>query len=281
MLMDASLLENVTDPSVLFDEFVSAEQSYVIAARVSGVIDSAFPDGRPEIPAEEVVDEEAEEAAVDETDNPTPEVDVTEEEVTQADVESVAEHIASSNSITNILVFADTDFLSDRLWVQVAQFLGRRIPQPFANNGDLIINALDNLSGSADLVSIRSRGRYSRPFTRVLDLQRTADDRLRTEEAELLERLTETEASLAELNQTEDGQLIGQITPEIQAEIDRFNEELLDTRRRLRDVQYQLTEDIERLGSNLKAINTALIPVLLTLLVLLAHYLRSQRRKLA
>ncbi|MDP6651907.1 MAG: ABC transporter, partial [Gammaproteobacteria bacterium] len=123
--------------------------------------------------------------------------------------------------------------------------------------------------------------RYSRPFTRVLDLQRTADDRLRTEEAELLERLTETEASLAELNQTEDGQPIGQITPEIQAEIDRFNEELLDTRRRLRDVQYQLTEDIERLGSNLKAINTALIPVLLTLLMLLAHYLRSQRRMLA
>ena len=104
---------------------------------------------------------------------------------------------------------------------------------------------------------------------------------MRTEEAELLERLTETEASLAELNQTEDGQLIGQITPEIQAEIDRFNEELLDTRRRLRDVQYQLTEDIERLGSNLKAINTALIPVLLTLLLLLAHYLRSQRGKLA
>ena len=281
MLMDASLLENVTDPSILFDEFVSAERSYVIAARVSGVIDSAFPDGRPEIPAEEIVDEEAEETPVDETENPAPDAEVTEKELTEADVESVAEHIASSNSITNILVFADTDFLSDRLWVQIAQFLGRRIPQPFANNGDLIINALDNLSGSADLVSIRSRGRYSRPFTRVLDLQRTADDRLRTEEAELLERLTETEASLAELNQTEDGQLIGQITPEIQAEIDRFNEELLDTRRRLRDVQYQLTEDIERLGSNLKAINTALIPVLLTLLLLLAHYLRSQRGKLA
>ncbi|MDP6536879.1 MAG: Gldg family protein [Gammaproteobacteria bacterium] len=278
MLMDAGLLENVTDPSVLFDEFVSAEQRYVIAARVSGVIDSAFPDGRPEIPVEEVVDEEAEEEPVDETENPAPDAEVTEEEVTEVDVEPVAEHIASSNSITNILVFADTDFLSDRLWVQVAQFLGRRIPQPFANNGDLIINALDNLSGSADLVSIRSRGRYSRPFTRVLDLQRTADDRLRTEEAELLERLTETEASLAELNQTEDGQPLGQITPEIQAEIDRFNEELLDTRRRLRDVQYQLTEDIERLGSNLKAINTALIPVLLTLLMLLAHYLRSQRR---
>ena len=270
MLMDASLVENVTDPSVLFDEFVSSNQSYVIAARVSGILNSAFPEGRPVIPVEP-----AEQEATDE--EPTAE----ETEVPVGDAEPVIEHIPSTEAVANIVVFADTDFLSDRLWVQVAQFLGRRIPQPFANNGDLIINSLDNLSGSADLVSIRSRGRYSRPFTRVLDLQREADDRLRTEEAELLDRLAETEASLAELNQTEDGQPLGLITPEIQAEIDRFNQELLDTRRRLRDVQYQLTEDIERLGTNLKAINIALIPVLLTLLLLLAHYLSVQRRKTA
>ena len=79
----------------------------------------------------------------------------------------------------------------------------------------------------------------------------------------MLERLAETEAALAELNQDESGDLIGQVTPEIQSEVDRFNEEMLATRRSLRDVQYQLTEDIEQLGSNLKLINTALIPVIL------------------
>ena len=47
MLMNASLLEDVLDPSVLFDEFVSANERYTIAARVSGVISSAFPEGRP------------------------------------------------------------------------------------------------------------------------------------------------------------------------------------------------------------------------------------------
>jgi len=193
----------------------------------------------------------------------------------------VTAHLGSTQESVNILIFADTDILTDRLWVQVAQFLGQRIPQPFANNGDLVINALDNLSGGADLVSIRSRGQYSRPFTRVLDLQREADDRLRIEESELLERVAETEAQLAELNQTEDGQPIGQITPQIQAEIDRFNEELVQTRRRLRDVQFQLTEDIERLGSTLKWINTALIPAILTLILLLVSFLRAQRRRKA
>ena len=267
MMMDASLLESVTDPSILFDEFVSDEQSYTLAARVSGSIDSAFPAGRPLVEVDEV--EEVEEEAVEEE-------TIAEDGVTQ---EVLVEHLSSSNGEVNIVIFADTDLLSDRLWVQVSQFLGQRIPQPFANNGDIVINTLDNLSGGADLVSIRSRGRYSRPFTRVVNLQREADDRLRTEEAALMESLAATEASLAELNQGEDGQLIGQITPEIQAEIDGFNEELLSTRRSLRNVQFQLTEDIERLGSNLKAINTMMIPILLTLLVLFGHFMRVRRRK--
>ena len=288
MLMDASLLENVADPSVLFDEFVSSEQSYVLAARVSGDLGSAFPDGRPVVQEE---GEETEDGTIDPTNNAASEnPDLAQEIIdseengdgiveADAEEEELPEHITATTGAANIVVFADTDFLSDRMWVQVAQFLGRRIPQPFANNADLIINALDNLSGSADLVSIRSRGRYSRPFTRVLDLQRKADDRLRTEEGELLSRLAETETSLAELNQAEDGELVGQITPEIQSEIDRFNDELLETRRRLRDVQYQLTADIERLGANLKAIDTALVPILLTIVLLMMHYMRIQRRK--
>lgn len=268
MLMDVGLLEDVTDPSILFDEFVSEGISHTIAARISGVIETAFPDGRP---INEV-------AATDE------EVVAAEEEINDAvaaEEESISEHLSSSNSEVNILVFADTDMLGDRMWVQVGQFLGQRIPRPFSNNGDMVINALDNLSGGADLSGIRSRGTYSRPFTRVLQLQRQADDRLRAEEAELLDRLAEAEASLAELNQDENGELIGQITPEIQAEVDRFNEQMLETRRSLRDVQYQLTEDIEQLGANLKLINTVLIPVLLSLLALMLSYLRAQRRKSA
>ena len=284
MLMDRTFIESVTDPSVLFDEFESVEQSFVIAARISGIIESAFPDGRP------IAEEESEEATIGvEEGDATTEVEVTEdnsadeviaiEDDMEIEEEPFPEHIASSNGVVSIVAFADTDVLSDRMWVQVTQFLGQRIPQPFANNGDIVINALENLSGGADLSSIRSRGRYSRPFTRVLDLQRQADDRLREEESELLDSLAATESELAQLNQDEDGNPIGELTPEIQAEIDRFNAEMVETRRRLRDVRFQLTEDIERLGTNLKAANTALIPILLTIFVLIAHLLRVQRSK--
>lgn len=285
MLMDAALVENMTDPSILFDEFQSQGTSYVLAARVSGEITSAFPGGRPEVPDDTASDDDQDDADAAQdspdsasSDNPA----ISESDAAETPEEAPAEmHLAQTQSPANIVLFADTDFLTDRLWVQVAQFLGQRIPQPFANNGDLLINSLDNLSGGADLVSIRSRGTYSRPFTRVIALQREADDRLRTEEADLLNRLSETEAALAELNQDEDGNPLGQLTPEIQAEIDRFNGEMLDTRRRLRDVQFQLTEDIDQLGANLKAINTGMVPVLLTIFALLAHYTRLRRRRSA
>ena len=274
MLMNASLLEDVLDPSVLFDEFVSANERYTIAARVSGVISSAFPEGRP-VSKDAAADASEEEAEADDG-NDSEEARI---EKANSDSATVEGHLTRTSGETNILLFADTDVLTDRLWVQVAQFMGQRIPQPYANNGDFVINALDNLSGGADLVSIRSRGRYSRPFERVVKLQREADDRLRTEEAALLERLAETEEQLAALNTDEGGQLLGQLTPEIQTEIDRFNAELLDTRRSLRDVQFQLTADIEALGSNLKWFNTAAIPMLLTVIALFISLTRARRRR--
>ena len=274
MLMDRSFVESVTDPTLLFDEFESEDRSFVIAARVSGLIETAFPDGQPTIAETE------EESSFDEEegDEEVLEPDAS-DNVTEVSEEVGVEHISASTEPSNILVFADSDILSDRLWVQVTQFFGQRIPQPFANNGDLIINSMDNLSGGADLSSIRSRGRYSRPFTKVLTLQREADDRLRQEEGELLGRVAETEASLAELSMDEDGNPIGELTTEIQTEIDRFNAELIDTRRRLREVRFQLTEDIEQLGSNLKAANTVLVPILLTLFFLGRYYFRSRRSR--
>ena len=274
MLMDAGVIQDMDDPSVLYDEFVSANQRFTVAARISGEINTAFPDGAPQ-----VAEENAEEAAGDAdvvSDALVPEESA---DSGEAEAEAVVEHLNSSAAEVNLIVVADTDILSDRLWVQVAQFLGQRIPQPFANNGDFVVNALDNLSGGADLVSIRSRGRYSRPFTRVLDLQREADDRLRQEEAELLETLTASQTTLNELSQDSEGNPILQITPEVQQEIDRVNAEMLETRRRLRDVRFQLNADIEQLGANLKLVNTALVPVLLTILLLALAYLRAQRRK--
>ncbi len=271
MLMEAALIQDITEPSLLFDEFEPTEESYTLAARISGVVNSAFPDGPPPPPPEEE-EADAETVTAEDEDTGAEETEISEEE-------EIVPHIAQSAEPVNIVLFADTDLMSDRMWVQVAQFLGQRIPQPFANNGDMIVNALDNLAGGANLASIRSRGTYSRPFNRVIEMQRQADDRLREEEAELLARLADTEAEVARLSQNEEGEPLEQLAPEIQAEINQFNQEMIDTRRRLRDVQFQLTEDIERLGANLQWLNTLLVPVLLSVLVLGIYLLRARRRR--
>jgi len=267
-LMDAPLFKALTDPTILLDEFQATGERYTIVARVSGPVQTAFPGGRPvpaAEPAAEPVDAAAgADAAPSAEPSPTPAVE-----------EPVAAHLSESNGPVNIILVADSDMLNDRLWVQIQSFFGQRIGQAFASNGDFIMNSLDNLSGNAELVTIRSRGRYARPFLTVMELQREADLRLREEETQLLQNLQQTEAQIAALSSTQDG---NQLSDEQRAEIDRFNEQQLETRRRLREVQLQLNQDIERLGSVLKFVNTALVPILLIAFVLLMGFLRGRRR---
>src|SRR5690606_29307437 len=144
----------------------------------------------------------------------------------------------------NVIAVADTDLLSDRMWVQVQDFFGQRIPQPWADNGSFVINALDNLSGTDALISIRSRGRFARPFVVVEDLQRQAESRFREKEEVLQQRLAETEAKLAELQNSDPEQAM-QLTTEQQAALQGFMQEKLRIRKELREVRYQLNANIE------------------------------------
>jgi ABC-type uncharacterized transport system involved in gliding motility auxiliary subunit len=255
MLMEGEFFKALTDPTILMDEFSPSDMRYTIAARVSGNVRTAFPDGPPPAPLEQ------------ETDTP-------EEPLTAPVV--LPPHLNESTGTMNVVIVADTDMLGDRLWVQIQNFLGQRVPQPFASNGDFIMNALDNLAGNSELVTIRSRGRYARPFLAVIELQRDADDRLRQEETELLANLRQTEQQITALNASREG---SGPSPEQQAEIDRFYDQQLETRRRLREVQLTLNREIESLGAKLKFINTALVPILLILFVLMMGYLRRRRRE--
>lgn len=257
MLMGTGFFSEMGDPTLLIDEFVSEEQVRTLAARVSGRARSAFPDGLP-------VNDAAEDSAAD-----------TENSAADEPASSAAQHLSESVGDIAVIVVADTDVLADRMWAQSQQVLGQRVINAFASNGDFVINALDNLSGTTALVNIRSRGRYARPFTRVLALQREADERLRAEETRLLQRLSETEQQLTALNQ----EGATSISPEQEAEIDRFLQLQLETRRELRDVQFQLNQEIDRLGTIIKTINTWLIPVLLIVGVLTASLMRSRRRR--
>ncbi|MDY0249914.1 MAG: Gldg family protein [Pseudomonas sp.] len=178
----------------------------------------------------------------------------------------------------NVIVVADTDMLSDRMWVQVQDFFGQRVPQPWADNGSFAINALDNLSGSDALISIRSRGNFNRPFTVVDDLQRRAQEHFRKKEQALQSRLAATEEKLIALQQATDPEQDLQLTAEQQATMQQFLAEKLKLRKELREVRYQLNADIESLGTQLKFLNIGVMPILLTFMLLVLSLSRRIRR---
>jgi ABC-type uncharacterized transport system involved in gliding motility auxiliary subunit len=246
-IVSSELIRFLPDPATLQDDFMPTGEQYVLAARFSGKLESAFPEGPPP-------------AGDDEGDLPQ------------------GDHRPATDGEANLIVVADTDVLSDRMWVQVQNFLGQRIMTAFASNGALVVNALENLVGSSDLISVRSRGTFSRPFERVESLRAEADARYRAQEQALQLELEETERRLEELERGKDQEDLLIISPEQRAELLRFQEEKLRIRKALRDVRRDLDRDIERLGTVLKVANIALVPLLLSVAAILLAMVRARRR---
>ena len=167
-----------------------------------------------------------------------------------------------------IVLVADTDILSDRMWVQIRPFFGQNVMNAFANNGDFAVNALDNMAGSSDLISIRSRATSQRPFTTVEALKRSADERFRAKEQELQQELSETERKLTALQSAKSQDQAQILSPEQKTELDNFLKRKLEIRKELRQVRRQLDAEIESLGTRLKILNIVLMPLLVTLAAL-------------
>ncbi|MEO7775088.1 MAG: Gldg family protein [Steroidobacteraceae bacterium] len=180
----------------------------------------------------------------------------------------------------NAIVVADTDLLSNYLWVREENFFGQRVAQAFANNGDLVWNALDNLAGSSDLISVRGRASFSRPFDTVESLRRAAEDRFRTKEKELEEQLQQTEDKLSALQAQRPDQAARELilTAEQQQELDSFQQRKTAIRRELRAVRLNLNQDIENLGKIVKILNIIVFPLVLVIALALVARLRRRRR---
>lgn len=188
---------------------------------------------------------------------------------------------SASTAGANIVVVADADVLVDQFWVQQSSFFGQTLYTPFANNGDFITNATENLAGSDALISIRSRGTFARPFTRVQAIEMKAEAKFREQEERLQNQLEQTEAQLAQLQsqQAQGGALV--MTDEQQSAIDEFVEQRVAIRKALRDVRYQLERDIDALGNWLKLLNIAAAPFVLVFLLFLIFWVGKRRAPVA
>jgi ABC-type uncharacterized transport system involved in gliding motility auxiliary subunit len=267
----------------MVERFEASGEKQVLAMRLTGSVKSAFPDGPPKEPKPEKKEEPAsdsgkpaEEKAADEKASQ----DKAEEEKVK-----VKPHVAESQVPLNLIVVADTDMLSNAFWVQMRQFYGRRFTTPVANNGDFVLNAVENLSGSSDLIGLRSRGSAHRPFTKIEEMQEAAQEQFKSEEQRLMRQLEETEKKLLTLQggprAAEGADAPKALTEEQKAEVQKFTDELLVTRKALRQVRHDLRKDIDSLRNRLSFLNIALVPFLVTIAAAGLGAARIQRRKRA
>jgi ABC-type uncharacterized transport system involved in gliding motility auxiliary subunit len=150
--------------------------------------------------------------------------------------------------------------------------------QAFANNGDFVTNALDNLSGSSALISIRGRATFSRPFERVEALKRQADDRLQAKALELQQELHQTEGKLTEMQSKRNDKSSMMLTPEQEQALKGFTAEKARVRKELRETQRGLDVDITRLEDWVKVINIAVAPLAVAIAGALILSMRRRRR---
>ncbi len=241
-LLPAQRFAMMADPASLRDGFRPIGQ-LVVAARVSGNATSAFAAGPP------------------------------------AGVAAAPDALKASAKPLNVIVIADSDLLADFMWGQQSNFFGQSIFQPFANNGELVWNALDNLAGSNDLISIRGRASYSRPFDRVNDLRREADAQFRAKQLQLEAELNQTDETLSKLQTAQQGGGSEAIlSADMAREIERFQSEKLRIRKELRATKAGLERDIKTLGMWIKVINILLVPLLFTAVALLVASWHRRRR---
>lgn len=174
----------------------------------------------------------------------------------------------------NIVVIADTDVLDDRFWAQTDPQSGARAP--FADNQGLILNAIESLTGSDDLIGLRARGNTERPFTVVRAMQAEAEARYRQTLDSLRSRLQAAQEEFAQLQQ---GGASATLSDEQNDAMARVQREIAGTRAQLRDVQASLRTGIDRLGRVLAFLNILLVPMLVAAFALVFGAIRRGRAK--
>ncbi len=243
-LYDRDLILNFENFNTLLENYQPLNKNLVIAARIRGQANSAFPERVPK--------------------------------------SNAVEQPIQSGEI-NAIVIADTDFLSDRFWITTQQILGQIIVSPQASNGELVLNAVNNLANEDALIGIRSRGGNLRPFVRVQEIRQAAEQIYRQEEARLIQELKRIEEFLDDFQSDQPKSQKGTIlTSEQQQKIKQIQTSRSDLRIKLREVRRNLDREIRNLKNNMILINTLLAPLIVILLGLFAatYGTRNRDRKL-
>jgi ABC-2 type transport system permease protein len=220
-----------------------------IALHLSGRLQTAFPEGAPQGPLP---------AAEGAPPAPAP--------------------LTESATPAEIVIVADTDFLADEFYMGQGGVAA-------ADNAAFALNAIDILSGSDALVSLRSRAPATRRMELVDRLEAEAQRRIEQRQEDLQTELQQTEASLAELQAQGRGSgffagnLGAELTPEERTALESFRARAIEVRTELRRVERDLRSDIDRLEAVVVFINVWFAPILVAAAGLFLFWRRQRRAR--
>jgi ABC-type uncharacterized transport system involved in gliding motility auxiliary subunit len=250
-LIPVDQVRGMPDPAKILAGFHAQGGPRVIAARVRGVLKSAF--AAPPDPPKGQTRPKDLPAYKSQTDGPA-----------------------------NLVVVADSDILADRFWVRVQDFFGQQQVTPFSDNGAFVANLVGTLAGGDALIGLRSRAPSLAPFEVVDDMQREAEARFRQTEQALQAHLDEATKKLADLRAGRDGVTSAAVvTEEQRTAIEGVQRDITSTRTKLRAVQLDLRQEISALETRLRILDIAAVPALLTIVAIVIGLIRRRRRAAA
>lgn len=242
----------------IIKEFKPSGTAYALAIRLTGKFKTAFPNGKPE----EKKDEDKKEG------------DKKDEKAAEKKPDDSLKETKQDNVV---ILVGDADMLYDH-------FALRQMQSPFgalsmAMNGNLNFaqNAIEQLAGDSNLISVRSRATQNRPFTLVKKMQAQAEENYRSKIKDLEDSLAETQRRLNELQQKKEKGQRFILSPEQQAEVENFRKTEAQVKIKLKEERKKLRRDIDSLENRLKWFNIAAMPLVVSASGLtLAFYKRKR-----
>jgi len=178
----------------------------------------------------------------------------------------------------SVIVVADVDILADGAAVDVQEVFGRKVIVPSNGNLALALGMVEQFAAGDDLISLRSRAASFRPLTVVRELEAEAQKQYFGRIQALEEEKQKTQARLQELQKAQGGAAKGAqiLSPEQQAELERFKKTYIETNLALKELRRNLRQDAEGLVFWTKVANIAVMPLLVILAGLLIIFLRKR-----
>lgn len=212
--------------------FKPSGSTQALAVRLTGKFKTAFPDGPPS----------------DATDTN----------------KVAAASLKESAGENSVILVGDADMVYD-------QFALRQVQTPFGNfatplNGNLSFaqNAVAQMTGDNDLISVRSRATQNRPFTVIKKMQAQAAQAYQSKIQDLEDSLAKTEQRLNELQQAKQGNQRFILSPEQQVELEKFRKEQAEAKIQLKEERKKLRRDIDSLETRVKWLNIAAMPLVVS-----------------